>query len=86
MSGQAGSILYSHRCTCRQAVYAGDSVWGFAHCVMNFFFQAGDSSGMSLYVVSGSAEVDAVQLAELVSTVHELLPELGAGFITKCLK
>ncbi|KAF2368287.1 Ubiquitin system component Cue [Trinorchestia longiramus] len=45
-----------------------------------------DTSGMSQYVATGSSEVDAVQLAQLVSTVQELMPDLGAGFIAACLK
>ncbi|XP_018015694.1 activating signal cointegrator 1 complex subunit 2 [Hyalella azteca] len=45
-----------------------------------------DNSGMTQYVATGSTEVDAVHLAELVSSVQDLMPHLGAGYIAACLK
>ena len=45
-----------------------------------------DSTGMTQYASSGSTAVDALQLAEMVSSVCELMPELGAGFVSKCLQ
>ena len=45
-----------------------------------------DNTGMSHYAMTGSSHVDHIQLAELVSSVQDLMPTLGNGFVTACLK
>ena len=45
-----------------------------------------DSSGMSQYVVTKSTHVDEIQLAQMISSIQDLIPNLGNGFITMCLK
>ena len=45
-----------------------------------------DSSGMSQYCETKSAAVDPVTLTQLVSSVQDLMPHLGDGFVSECLK
>ncbi|KAK8736004.1 hypothetical protein OTU49_005166 [Cherax quadricarinatus] len=46
----------------------------------------GDTSGMNGYAQVGSTVPSHIELASLVSSVQDLLPDLGAGFIQECLK
>ncbi|XP_071550104.1 activating signal cointegrator 1 complex subunit 2 [Panulirus ornatus] len=45
-----------------------------------------DTSGMNGYAQVGSAVPTGVELASMVSSVQDLLPDLGGGFIQECLK
>ncbi|XP_042865196.1 activating signal cointegrator 1 complex subunit 2-like [Penaeus japonicus] len=45
-----------------------------------------DVSGMNGYAEVGSSLPTDIEMASLVSSVQDLLPDLGAGFIQECLK
>lgn len=45
-----------------------------------------DTSGMNGYAEEGSGAVPDLDVAAGVSSVQELLPDLGAGFIKECLR
>ncbi|KAG7155989.1 Activating signal cointegrator 1 complex subunit 2-like [Homarus americanus] len=45
-----------------------------------------DTTGMNGYAQVGAAIPSSVELASLVSSIQDLLPDLGAGFIQECLK